>query len=73
MKKFIIFIFTITMIVAILPACGSLSSPERTADKYFSAVKTGDLDKAIIPMPTKIMISRFPVQLRLTVIMRLCL
>ena len=47
MRKFIIFIFAVIMIVAILPACGSSSSPERTADKYFSAVKTGDLDKAI--------------------------
>lgn len=47
MKKFIIVILAITMIVAILPACGSPSSPERTADKYFRAVKNGDLDKAI--------------------------
>lgn len=47
MKKLMIVIFAITMIVAILPACGSQSSPERTVDKYFSAVKTGDLDKAI--------------------------
>lgn len=30
-----------------LTACGITSSPERTTEKFFSAVKSGDIDKAI--------------------------
>ena len=30
-----------------LTACGITSSPERTTEKFFSAVKSGDIDKSI--------------------------
>lgn len=46
-KKIIAITLAVLIFVVVLSACGNSSSPERTAEKYFSAVKAGDLDKAM--------------------------
>ena len=46
-KRIIAIVLVIITLTVVLTSCGSSSSPERTAEKYFSAVKAGDLDKAM--------------------------
>ena len=47
-KSLTVRIPVILMIIALaLTACGTISSPERTAEKFFGAVKAGDIEKSI--------------------------
>lgn len=46
-KKWLSLILVIVILVSLLAACGNSSSPKKTTEKYFSAIKAGDLDKAI--------------------------
>ncbi len=39
-------VFAVIIALA-LTACGTVSSPERTTEKFFGAVKAGDIDKSI--------------------------
>lgn len=39
--------FFAVILAMALTACGITSSPERTTEKFFSAVKSGDIDKSI--------------------------
>lgn len=46
-KKTVKVTFVCLMCVLLLTACGSSGSPEKTVGKFFGAVKSGDVDKAI--------------------------
>ena len=46
-KKIIAALLVLVTFVMMLSACGNSSSPEKTAETFFAAVKSGDIDKAI--------------------------